>query len=125
MSVWDTYEKRVTVQGKTNREVSFNREAYFLNKKMKDSLSYHAAIVDGIEREVAIINSDNLNEKVMLSKPGEDFECGKLVEWMNNFWLINEKDANNELYTRVKLLQCNFLLHWVDLQGITRTMVRN
>ena len=40
--------------------------------------------------------------------------CGSLVEWADNHWLITEKDANNELRTRVKLLQCNFLLKWID-----------
>ena len=54
----------------------------------------------------------------MLSMPGEDFDCGGLVEWMNNHWLIEEKDAHNELYTRVKLLQCNYLLKWVDEENV-------
>ena len=118
MGAWDTYEKRINASGKTQRYVVFNREAYFLNKKLGDSLSYHEAIVDGEKRQVVIINSDNLDEKIMMSMPGEDFECGKYVEWMRNHWLIKEKDANNELYTRVKLWQCNYLLHWIDNNGV-------
>lgn len=61
-----------------------------------------------------IINSDNLNEKMIFSLPEETFRCGGLVEWMGNHWLITEKDANDELYTRGKLLQCNYELRWVD-----------
>lgn len=120
MSVWDTYAARTQVMGKTTREITFNKEVYRLNRLLPKSLSYHLAIVDGVERNVAIINSDNLNEKLMFSMPLEDFDCGGLVEWMDNHWLITEKDANNELYTKVKLLQCNHVLRWVDENDIVR-----
>lgn len=114
MSVWDTYQNRIETHGGTKRNAALTREQRYLLNKTKDSLSFHTAIVDGEVRSVSIINSDNLNEKTMLSLPGEDFECGGLVEWADNHWLISEKDANNEVYTRVKLLQCNYLLRWVD-----------
>ena len=120
MSVWDTYAARTQVMGKTMRDISFNKEVSRLNRLLPNSLSYHLAIVDGVERNVAIINSDNLNEKTMISMPLEDFDCGGLVEWMDNHWLITEKDANNELYTKVKLLQCNHILRWVDENDIIR-----
>ena len=114
MSVWDTYESRVTAHGSTKRNATLLREQRYLSSKMRDSLSFQSVVVDGVERDVSIINSDNLNEKLMLSPPGEDFDCGGLVDWADNHWLITEKDANNEVYTRVKLVQCNYLLKWVD-----------
>lgn len=117
MSVWDTYQSRITAHGSTKRGATLNREQRFLAQKMKDSLSYHPVTVDGDSRNVSIINSDNLNEKTMCSLPGEDFDCGGLVEFADNYWLITEKDANNEVYTKVKLVQCNYLLHWVDTDG--------
>jgi len=118
MSVWDNYQERIESKGATKRGAALHREAKWINMRLSDSLSYFEATVDGIKREVAIINSDNLNEKKMISLPGEDFDCGGLVEWADNHWLITEKDANNELYTRVKLLQCNYLLKWVDSNNI-------
>lgn len=114
MGIWDTYENRVYVQGKTKREAALFRASRRLSEKLGDSLSYHGVLIDGEERSVIIDDSDNLNEKIMHSLPGEDFMCGSLVEWADNHWLITEKDANNELRTRVKLLQCNFLLKWID-----------
>lgn len=114
MSVWDTYQNRIETHGGTKRNAALIREQRYLMNKANGSLSYHTAIVDGKARSVSIINSDNLNEKTMLSLPGEDFDCGGLVEWADNHWLISEKDANNEVYTKVKLLQCNYLLRWVD-----------
>lgn len=50
--------------------------------------------------------------------PDEDLPHGGLVEWMNNRWLIIEKDANNEVYTRCKMRQCNYLLRWVNPSGM-------
>lgn len=114
MGVWDLYESRAITHGKTRRSAELRKEQHRLNKQTKDTLSYFEVLVDGEERKVSIINSDNLNEKKMLSLPGEDFDCGGLVEWADNRWLITEKDANNEVYTKVKLLQCNYLLKWVD-----------
>lgn len=118
MSIWDTYARRIETHGASKRDVALKRESRMLNQKLKDSLSYHNVSVDGVDRTVAITNSDNLNEKTMLSLPGEDFDCGGLVEWADNYWLIIEKDANNELYTKAKLLQCNFVLKWIDENSV-------
>ena len=112
---WERYEKRMTNNGIAKRPETFKRETHWLQSRLRDSLSYHTAIVDDEERQVAIINSDNLNEKLMFSMPGEDFKNGGIVEWMDNHWTIVEKDANNELYTKVKLLQCNYLLKWIEV----------
>lgn len=120
MGIWGLYQSRIEARGSSMREAALQREARMLNSKMKDSLSYHNVVIDGVPRNVSIINSDNYNEKTMFSLPGEDIRCGALVEWADNFWLVTEKDANTELYTRVKLLQCNYLLKWVDDNNIIR-----
>lgn len=116
MNMWDTYESRIRTSGATQRDAILRRETHWLNTRLKDSLSYHHVIVDGVNRNVAIINSDNLNEKLMYSMPGEDIRNGSLVEWMGNHWTVVEKDANNEIYTKVKLLQCNYLLKWIVVE---------
>lgn len=118
MGIWDIYKNRIYADGKTKREAALSRTSRMLRERLEDSLSYHDVTVDGENRSVIIDDSDNLNEKIMHSLPGEDFICGGLVEWADNHWLITEKDANNELRTRVKLLQCNFLLKWIDTDHI-------
>lgn len=114
MSGWDTYTNRMSVHGSTKRAASMKREARMIVNKLPDNMSYQEAIVDDVERTVAIIDSDNLNEKKIISLPGEDIRHGAYVDWMDNHWLITEKDANTTLYTRAKMLQCNYLLKWVD-----------
>lgn len=114
MSIWEAYQRRMGVQGLTKRESTLKREFHFLNTKLKDNLSYFDVLIDDKPQGVAIINSDNLNEKKMYSLHGDDIKCGSMVKWQDNYWLVVEKDANNEVYTRTKLLQCNHLLKWVD-----------
>lgn len=120
MSVWDIYEKRMEIRGVTKRDTKLSRERRYLTTKLPDSLSYFEITVDGIPQRAAIINSDNLDEKTILSMPGEDIRHGGTVFWMDHYWIITEKDANNEVYAKGKLLECNYLLKWIDDYGEIR-----
>ena len=99
MNPWNTYRSRINAHGITKRDSVLQRERAFLSAKLPASLSYHQLTVNGTVRNMAVINSDNLNLKALCTMPGEDLPHGGLVEWMGNHWLITEKDANNELYT--------------------------
>ena len=134
MSIWDNYRARATAHGTSKHDVALNREARVLSHKIPDSLSYHPAVIfdqahtcdtptstyspESFERNVAIINSDNLNEKHIYSLPGEDIEHGSVVKWMDNYWLVTERDANTTIYTKAKLVQCNYLLKWITPEGV-------
>ncbi len=121
MNGWDLYQERLAVNGFKRRESDKRREMRRLENKLQNSLSFFSGVtVDGKLRDVAIINSDNLDEKMIFSMPGENLRNGAYVEWMDNVWLITEKDANNEVYTRCKMEQCNYLLRWIDDNNIIR-----
>ena len=129
MGMWDTYQSRSDAHGNTKREASLIREVRFINSKLPDSLSYQTvnifpqeygyniesdeSIEHKIVQNVAIINSDNMNEKTIISMPSEDIVLGSLVVWMDNYWLVTERDANTTVYTKAKLIQCNHLLKWI------------
>lgn len=130
MDVWDEYVQRLNVHGNTKREAVKKRETRYLQRKLPDSLSYQnvgiylddysynvtsdEAQENRIEQNVAIIDSDNLNEKYIYSLPEEDIILGSLVHWMDNYWIVDERDANTTLYTRAKIIQCNYLLKWIN-----------
>lgn len=118
MNGLDLYAERMRVRGKTRRDVALQREQRMILDKMRHSLSFHHAIVNDEERDVVIIDSDNLNEKMIYAMPGEDIANGAYVDWMNQMWLVTEKDYNSEVYTRAKMFQCNYLLKWVDANHI-------
>lgn len=129
MGGWDIYKNRINIHGKTKRDASKIREVRFINNKLPDSLSYHAVdiypsqysynifsqecIDKKYSQNVAIINSDNLSEKYIYSMPNEDIPLGSLIFWMENYWIVYERDANQTLYTKAKLFQCNHLLRWI------------
>ena len=117
MSLWDTYRSRINAQGGSRRNAALQRESRLLNAKMSSSLSYHQVVINGEQRSLSVINSDNLNQKTLCTLPGEDLPHGGLVEWMKNRWLITEVDANNELYTKGIMRQCNYLLRWIADDG--------
>ena len=113
MGVWDSYRSRIEARGGDKRGAALQREHRFLMSKIPNSLSYHRVTIDGMQRELAVIDSDNLDIKTLCSIPGEDIPHGGVVEWMDSHWLITERDANNELYTKAKMRQCNYLLRWI------------
>ena len=117
MDVWNSYQSRLAARGGTVRDVRLNRERGFLGRKLPNHLSYHRVLMDGAERQVAIINSDNLNQKTVCSMPGEEILCGAMVQWAGNHWLVTEVDANNEVYTKAIMLQCNYPLRWIAGDG--------
>jgi hypothetical protein len=119
VSIWDSYESRIAASGLSKRESVLRRELHMLSAKLSDSLSFHSVKIDNATQEVAITNSDNLNEKTIYSLPSDVVKGGGLVSWMNNHWLIVECDANTEIYTKAKMRQCNHLLKWIDADGKT------
>ena len=133
MGAWDTYQYRIAEHGGTKRNAARRREVRLIERRLPDNLSYHSVdiyppeygynidseeiVAHKTQQNVAIINSDNLDEKTIFSMPSEDIALGALVYWMDNYWLVYERDANTTLYTKAKLLQCNHLLKWVAQQG--------
>jgi len=128
MDIWKQYESRLNVHGATQKQVTENREARFLSKRVKNSLSDFDVIIyptkhtfnlteqyDYRDSEnVVIIKSDNLDEKVIITLPPYDIAVGSLVNWQNSYWLVDKRDSNTTLYTQGTLKQCNYLLKWVN-----------
>lgn len=119
MNIWDAYEQRMKTQGRTKREAFLQREQHMLDIKIPEVLSFQSVMIDDTLCDVAIVNSDNLNEKTIFAKTDKFVHSGELVYWMDNYWLITECDANQEVYTKAKMIQCNHLLKWIDSDSKT------
>lgn len=125
MGAWDLYNARMSVKGTSSRDAALRREQEFIRTKLPRSLSYKSLVINGDARDVAVINTDNLDTKTICSMPGEDIPHGGLVYWCDNYWLITEKNADNEVYAKGTMRQCNHLLKWINTDGqiITRWCV--
>lgn len=110
----DLYKRRLSMRDDTARERWLKNTQTWISRKLPRSLSYHTAIIDGEERQCAILSTQNDNEKKICSMPGEYLVCGTYVEWMGNFWLITELNAPNEVYQTALMIQCNYELRWVN-----------
>lgn len=117
MNPWDSYTARNTLHGATSRDRAKYNLMSRLSHQIPTTLSYHNVNIDGVERNIVILNSDNLNQKTLCSLPGEDIRHGALIEWMNHRWIVTERDANTEIYTKCIMLQCNYLLKWINTNG--------
>lgn len=117
MSQWDSYGSRITLHGSNARDRAKYNLMDRLSRQIPSILSYQDVDIDGEPRSIVILNSDNLNQKTLCSLPGEDIRHGSLVEWQNHRWLVTERDANTEIYTKCIMLQCNYLLKWVNADG--------
>lgn len=114
VDAWSVYQDRLEAHGASMREAAKKREIRLLSSRTARNLSYFTAIINGEEQQVSILSSDNLNEKTIVSMPGETIACGAMIEWADNHWIVTEKDAATELYTKCKMEQCNYLLRWID-----------
>lgn len=117
MNPWDSYNARYTLHGECGRDRAKYNLMNRLTHQIPSTLSYHNVDIDGVERNIVVLNSDNLNQKTLCSLPGEDIRHGAYVEWMNHHWLVTERDANSEIYTKCIMLQCNYLLRWINADG--------
>ena len=79
---WDVYLDRADVRGLTKRDAVLKREKRAIHRKLPDSLSYQTVTIyepeygynitspemirHAISKEVAVINSDNLDEKTII-----------------------------------------------------------
>lgn len=117
MGVWDRYNSRSNVHGKTRREAALRQGRRWLNSYLPASPSSHRVIVNDEETEAIILDSDNLNIKTICMYPGEPLSNGSMVLWNDQSWLVTALDANNELYFRGTMQQCNYLLRWISTEG--------
>lgn len=117
MNPWSTYCARSEVRGLTGRDRAKYSLMNRLNNQIPSSLSYHDVDIDGRPQNIVILNSDNLNQKTLCSLPGEDIRHGALIDWENHKWIVTERDANSEIYTKCIMLQCNYLLRWLNSAG--------
>lgn len=117
MSSLDRYKQRLSYLKDPPRERWLKNTQSWIRSKLPHSLSYYTAIVDGEERQCAIISTQKMTEKKIYSLPNESFFAGAYVEWENSTWLITSVDEQNEVYQTGLMVQCNYNLKWVNPSG--------
>lgn len=117
MNVWERYSSRSQVRGATRRDAALKQEKRWLNTYLSSSLSSHRVVLDGADAQVVILDSDNLNIKTICTYPEQKLRNGSMVLWNDQNWLITALDANDEVYAKGTMQQCNYLLRWINRNG--------
>ncbi|MCD8376855.1 MAG: hypothetical protein LUD69_07915 [Oscillospiraceae bacterium] len=132
MSVWSDYDTRMESKGGSRLRTSLLREERFIDRKLPNSLSYFPVEVyppeytynvtgdeaqeNKVRQSVAIISTTTTDTRTIITMPHDDIQLGALVYWMDNYWLVSDRDANTAVYTKATLTQCNHLLKWITAE---------
>ena len=74
--------------------------------------------INGAKQLVVIEHYRNeYSYKKIIALPGDHLKHGGIVDFADNKWLITELDANNEIYERGIMRQCNHILRWIGKDG--------
>lgn len=117
MGYWETYNKRLTVNGNTSRERRVNHLKDTIIRKSVDNPSYKNILLNGEETQLVINSSTQPYYKEFQSLPSQEINIGDYVEWANSHWIVVTCDSDDEIYRDGKLNQCNYLLKWQNELG--------
>lgn len=117
MSGWDLYTNYREARGRTKREMWVQHTRANVARKMLDSPSCREVQINGVDQTVCIVHTAEFGQKKIYSIPGEHLEHGGLVSFANNKWLITEMDADNIIYDKGIMQQCNHILRWIGKDG--------
>ena len=117
MGPWDNYEALRDATGRTKREKWLTQTRDTERRRMLDSVSCRQVQINGIDQTVCIVHTAEMDQKKIFSLPGEHLEHGGIVSFADNKWLITEMDADNIIYDRGIMQQCNHILRWIGRDG--------
>lgn len=94
-----------------------DRTQFLIDRRIRNSPSCREVSINGQKQVVSITHQQNMSKKRICAMHGEHLKHGGIVEFANNRWLITEVDADNEVYERGLMLQCNHKLRWIGKDG--------
>lgn len=116
-SAWDQYRQRREALGATKRDMWLIATRETERRRMFDSLSCRQVQINDVDQTVCIVHTADFDKKKIFSLPGEHLEHGSIVTFADNKWLITEMDADNIIYDKAIMQQCNHILRWIGKDG--------
>ena len=117
MGAWDVYKDRLMQIGCPKHDMWVNHTRMSIRRRMMDSPSCRKVEINGAEQYVSIVHTTDMFRKKICALPGESLYHGGLVDFANNKWIITEIDADNDIYERGYMQQCNHILRWISKDG--------
>lgn len=116
MSVWDSYNDRIEPVGE-QRQMWADHTRFSIYRRIRNSPACREVSINGRKQFLSIAHTTDMSIKRICALPGERLKHGGLVRFAHNMWLITEVDADNEIYERGMMRQCNHKLRWIGKDG--------
>lgn len=112
------YRKIQNAYGATSlRDAKTQQIKMDLNNDFYKPLDCFTVLVDGVAKDLTIIETNNLDEKKIKARPNTSFKSGQVVEWMDWYWLITKVNRRNDIVTNGKMKECTYHLYWQNESG--------
>lgn len=109
---WELYEKRLNVNGDTQRERTINLAKHNISKGAISSPDCKDVLISDIPRKIMVASTKEDNKKRIQTLPYETISMGELVIWNEMHWMVNSIDFDDEIYRSGTIVQCNRIIGW-------------
>lgn len=118
-----SYFQKINNAYKTTKkqEVDLYEIKQNITSGFEDTIDYNIVKINDVNQGILIINTKNMLEKTIKSRPNETFYLGNYINWNNQIWIISKIDSNNQVLTTGTIKQCNITLCWLNKKGETIT----
>jgi len=114
---WDLYQRRLTINGETQRDRQLTDLKNNILKSQNLNLSYKDVLINDMQAKLVIDSGTKPQFKIIKSLPNEIFYLGDMITWVDSKWLVVEADSDDEVYVDGKLQECNYQLRWQNNNG--------
>lgn len=77
-----------------------------------DSIGYERALRNDKAQDFIFKSTEENNQFIVLTRPGEDINIGDILYWNKMHWLVRVKDFNAALFNRATIVCCNRQISW-------------
>lgn len=114
---YDLYRNQLGVHGLEKSERDVNHYKDRILRKVHESPSCKKVLLNGIEAEVVITSTTDVNEKHVKALPYEEFFAGDMIYWKDLYWLIMDVDDDDTVNCKGTMRRCSVSLRWQDSEG--------
>ncbi len=117
---WALYEKKLKINGDTERERHINTVVDSINNDFSHSPSYQEVKINGVTTGVHILEDSNKadNIKNIVMKPNDILSIGSIIEWNSIKWLCTSVEFYSDTYYYGKIQKCVYSLT-INKNGIS------
>jgi hypothetical protein len=114
----DYFLKINNTYGTTNKKQTqlYNIKNH-VNDRFDDTIDCYSVKLNNLDRQLLIIRTVKQDEKIIKSRPNEEFTVGDYVSFDDKTWLVMTKDECNQVYTTGMIKLCNYILKFQSPSG--------